>query len=173
MLDVPEREATAAAWEKQLRNRYPDHRVAHSLAALWYWWALHESSPAAHPGLGLATPRTPPDSVALWQVAAAYWAMLAASEDFWATRPRASRDLATQIAQRMEQTLREQFDRLAMGHRGTPGRLARPTATGRLSWPSPPSYGPHARWPPAAYASAAGPCALGPCSCSGSACVTK
>jgi len=36
------RAATAAAWESHLRERFPDARVAHSLALLWYWWAKHE-----------------------------------------------------------------------------------------------------------------------------------
>jgi hypothetical protein len=116
MLDVPDRAATAAAWEKQLRSRYPDHRAAHSLAVLWYWWALRESHPVTHPDRAGQT-EDPPDPVVLWKAAAACWAMLAISEDFWATRPRVSRDLATQLAGRMERMLRERFDSLAMYHR--------------------------------------------------------
>ena len=116
VLDVPKRAATAAAWEEHLRNCYPDYRAAHSLAVLWYWWALYESDLAMHPPQA-AHAVNPPDPVALWKAAAASWAMLAASEDFWEARPRVSPDLAAKLAVRMERMLRERFDSLATYHR--------------------------------------------------------
>ncbi|HYF96016.1 MAG TPA: hypothetical protein VD969_27705 [Symbiobacteriaceae bacterium] len=36
------RAATAQAWEQQLRRRFPDPGLVHSLAVFWYWWALFE-----------------------------------------------------------------------------------------------------------------------------------
>src|SRR5260221_4456034 len=40
ILDVARRGATAQAWEKQLKTGFPDPSAAHSLAVLWYWWAI-------------------------------------------------------------------------------------------------------------------------------------
>jgi hypothetical protein len=120
ILQFPAREATAAAWEKQLRASYPDYRTVHSLAVLWYWWALHESDPATHPAR-TCDAGNPPDPLALWAAAAACWAMLAASDEFWAARPRVSQDLAAKLAERMEQLLRDRFDSLAMEHAGHEG----------------------------------------------------
>ena len=36
----PKRALTAEAWGKQLRTDFPDLGIAHSLAVLWYWWAM-------------------------------------------------------------------------------------------------------------------------------------
>jgi len=42
VLHASRRLATGEAWERQLRARFPDAGIAHSLGVLWYWWARHE-----------------------------------------------------------------------------------------------------------------------------------
>lgn len=41
-LDPANRLKTAGCWEKQLKDSFPDLGIIHSLAVLWYWWAVYE-----------------------------------------------------------------------------------------------------------------------------------
>jgi tetratricopeptide (TPR) repeat protein len=41
-LAVGARLRTGESWTAQLRSRFPDLDAIHSLAVLWYWWAIHE-----------------------------------------------------------------------------------------------------------------------------------
>ena len=41
-LDRSNRMATLQAWEKQFKKKFPDSGLGHSIAVLWYWWAMYE-----------------------------------------------------------------------------------------------------------------------------------
>lgn len=122
LLRPPRRGATAAAWEAHLRENFPDDQMAHSLAVLWYWWAVAESDRGrnGHPA-GVeamiwdssAAPDDAPDACTLWERAAAYWAMLIAHPGFWEGRPRVDSDLAGRLAERVEHTISQRLDDIA------------------------------------------------------------
>jgi len=78
VLDVARRGSTAQSWENQLRTGFPDLGAAHSLAVLWYWWALHEEDQMVGAKKARAIPADQ-----MWQKAIASWSMVLSSEDFW------------------------------------------------------------------------------------------
>lgn len=97
------RQETAAAWTGALRARFPNPVALHSLAVLWYWWAMHAS----------AQPAGAPPIEALWSKALAYWAALLQREAFWRETLGLDADQAKQAKAAMESRLRETLYRLA------------------------------------------------------------
>ncbi|MBI4260017.1 MAG: hypothetical protein HY658_05580 [Actinobacteria bacterium] len=128
-LDPPRREATATAWEEILRSRYPDLGVIHSLAVLWYWWAIREESlprpvvaPTDEDGQAGLFPEEAPEggslhAVGMWERAVGCWSTLLESEAFWSERPRMTHGLAEELDDRIDRTMRERFDAAARKHR--------------------------------------------------------
>ncbi|MBI4260014.1 MAG: helix-hairpin-helix domain-containing protein [Actinobacteria bacterium] len=116
VLEPPARAATAARWEGQLAERYPDPGAAHALAVLWHWWAIQAGGTTGPAGSSWSEGEDRPlDAADMWERAVAYWATVIASDGFWVERVDPS--LAADLAQRIERTLRERFDSLAAHHR--------------------------------------------------------
>jgi len=105
-LEPARRAATARAWEEQLVRQFPDLRIAHSLAVLWYWWTEHEAN-------GETDGRTDqdPSLPEIWERSIAYWAMLVNADAFWQRRCRGGGDVARRAGQRLVEDLRNRLDR--------------------------------------------------------------
>lgn len=97
------RQETAAAWTQALRARFPDPVALHSLAVLWYWWAMQAST----------QPAGEPPAETLWSKALSYWAALLQREAFWRETLGLDADQAKQAKAAMESRLRETLYRLA------------------------------------------------------------
>lgn len=104
-----ERETTALAWEQELRSRFPDPMIAHSLAVLWYWQALSWQSRRQD---GEDRASVPAERLFdAWQRVCVYWVMAIAAPIFWNLRrdiPEAIRDgVGTRLMGRLQQRLHD------------------------------------------------------------------
>ncbi len=104
VLEPPRRAATAIAWESRFRAVFPDLGLAHSLAVLWYWWAIYQE---AHPQATTPPETLPADQ--LWQRVIAYWAMLWASKEFWEGQAGTPADLSGELNTRLVEGFRNKF----------------------------------------------------------------
>ncbi len=109
------REATAEAWEAQLRDSFPDYGIAHALAVLWYWSALDASERLTGEGVATGDPTRPFDP--LWEGAIAYWAMLQSSDDFWNTQTTVPKDVVPEVRRVLSERLPGDLQRFAQQHR--------------------------------------------------------
>jgi hypothetical protein len=96
VLGLPARSATAAAWEEQLKERFPDDSALHCLAVLWYWTAYH---------LG----QSGPEAAEAWRRVIAYWSPILASPDLCAALSGIDVPQADLVAKAVESGLREQL----------------------------------------------------------------
>jgi competence ComEA-like helix-hairpin-helix protein len=103
LLLPPARADTAATWEHDLRDAFPDTAALHCLAVLWYWSAVHTAADDS----AAAT------SVGMWERAVGFWVAALAAEDFWTSWPRVTADIAQEASARLLDDLRHRIDELA------------------------------------------------------------
>jgi tetratricopeptide (TPR) repeat protein len=121
ILEIPQRAATAKAWEGQLRKSFPHLAQIHSLAILWYWWAVHEEAQWALSEPPPENPRGPYSVTELWRRAIAYWVMLVATPGFWNARPQVPGDAVEEIQRKIiEERLRRRLQDGVKQHKDQP-----------------------------------------------------
>ncbi len=114
-LTLDARGATAEDWEAQLRRSFPDYGIAHALAVLWYWWALHASDRLATGGAAGA--EGSPSFDVLWESAIAYWAMVVSSDGFWDKHVSVAKEVIPEVRRALSERLPGDLQRLAQQHR--------------------------------------------------------
>lgn len=123
ILDLARRGSTAQAWENQMRSAFPDIAVAHSLAVLWYWWAVHEEDRLN--GSGKAASAIPLEQ--MWRKTIAAWAMVLSNEEFWQVALGVSSDSGSQVSAAIIGRMNSRFQEVAQRHRSnnSAGQVAR------------------------------------------------
>jgi tetratricopeptide (TPR) repeat protein len=103
LLDLANRRATAAEWEKQLKRAFPDPAIAHALGVLWYWTAVAEETRLAD-----AKAELPVDE--LWKPAIACWGMVLAGSEGRAPAggPAISKEVAARVTDGLRSRLLDQ-----------------------------------------------------------------
>lgn len=110
-LQCEKRRATASAWEQQFQTNFPDPWKAHSLAVLWYWWAVdHDRNLTANleecadGRAGLAA-----DLDVVWSKAIAYWSLLLETPEVWKDGLGLIPQQAEQLRKKIRETLRNRL----------------------------------------------------------------
>jgi tetratricopeptide (TPR) repeat protein len=120
VLDVAHRAATAQSWEKQLKTRFPDPSAAHSLAVLWYWWAITDEEQRSQ-GQKLSSV-IPVEQ--MWQKAIACWAMFLANREFWSDGASIDGAIAMQVSKAVIDRLNGRLQERGQKHKNASTEVA-------------------------------------------------
>ena len=114
VLSLENRAATAQAWETAFRAGFPaDPAMAHSLALLHYWWALHLEAQLAGDPRG-SSARLSSTLVEAWRGTIAYWAFLLETPEFWRDGANLTTEDETLLRQKLKSTVQDRLQEQAM-----------------------------------------------------------